>query len=384
MLRELSKYLEVDREKKELIADILYPTLKCKLESPVFYSKRISKASIDACMMDVIPLTKYCPKCHREYPEEENFCYDCLTGLKHISEIIDVRDINSKQEFKVRGHNVFSGFEDIFTPENIDKINSFDFSIKDYHRIEKRIKRTAFKNFDDLVKSNELVLDYLDILDKILLFSKSFVEVDFKSFGPELGLYTFNRIDIDDRQSKALQITTIIHELSHFLLKEIIAQILCKILDCRKNSYIEAIATFILVHAPFTRLIDEYSAHTVEGRFTMYGYQDYSSFIQIEQTLEGEMSKEEIEITKSIGNTFAISIKRILESYIDRDLREKIKTQFRMDIMDRPNYEMLALENCENLTQEGFLKAIWLILTEGFETASHNISKLTEYEHCFE
>lgn len=381
MLRNLSEYLEVDTDKKQLIDSILMP----RLESPAFYSKKvISKEDIyDFCELDSLPLTKYCPKCHKEYPEKENFCYDCLTGLKHISDIIDVRDINSKQEFKVKGSNDFSCFEDIFTPENIDKVNSFDFSIRDYKKIQNGIKRAAFKNFDDLVKSNELVLDYLDILDKILLFSKSFVGVGFKSFGPELGLYTFNRIDIDDRQSAALQITTLIHELSHFILKEIIAQILCRILDCSKNSYIEAIATFILVHAPFTRLIDEYSAHTVEGRFTMYGYQDYSSFLEIEHSLEGEMSKDEIEITKSIGNTFAISIKKILESYIDRDLREEIKTQFRMDIMDRPNYEMLMMENCENLTSEGFLKAIWLILTEGFETASMNISKLTEYENCF-
>lgn len=380
MLKELSGYLEVDRQKKQLINSIIQPIL----ESSRFISKKECDYDfIEPCYMEYAPLTKYCPKCHREYPEDENFCYDCLIGLKHISDIIDVRDIKSAPEFKFKASNDFSCFEDIFTPENMDKINSFDFSIKDYNKIINRIKRTAFKSFDAMVKSNELVLDYLDILDKILLFSKSFVEVGFKSHGPELGLYTFNRIDIDDRQSKALQITTLIHELSHFLLKEILAQILCKILDCRKNSYIEAIATFILVYVPFTRLIDEYSAHTVEGRFTMYGYQDYSSFIQIERSLEGEMSKEEIEITKSIGNTFAISIKKIMESYIDRDLREDIKGQFRSDILDRPNYEMLLLENCEKLTGEGFLKAIWLILSEGFNDASQNIAKLKEYENCF-
>ena len=218
MLRNLSEYLEVDADKKQLIDSILMP----RLESPAFYSKRISKEDIyDFCEMDSLPLTKYCPKCHREYPEKENFCYDCLTGLKHISDIIDVRDIRTKVEFRVRGKNDFSGFDYIFTPENIDKINGFDFSIKDYNRIQNGIKRIAFKCFDHLVISNELVLDYLDILDKILLFSKAFVEVDYKSFGPELGLYTFNTIYIDDRQSAALQITTLLHELSHFLLKEI-------------------------------------------------------------------------------------------------------------------------------------------------------------------
>ena len=380
MLSDLSGYLEVDKQKKRMIDSIIRHGREREMRlSMVEFSE-----CFDECVMDDIPSTKYCPECHKKFPEDENFCYDCLIGLKHISDIRDVRDIKAKPEFEFDGSNDFSSFEDIFTPENVERIDSFNFTITDYRRILKAIKKTAFENFDDLVKSNGLVLDYLDILDKVLLFSKSFVEVGFKSYGQELGIYTFNRIDIDDRQSSALQITTLIHELSHFLLKEILTQTLCSILDCSKNSYIEAIATFISLYSPFTRLIDEYAAHTVEGRFTMYGYQDYSSFIQIERSLEGEMSRDEIEITKSIGNTFATSIKKILESYIDRDLRKDIKDQFLLDIRDSPNYDMLRLENCDKLTSEGFLKSIWLILTEGFEAASRNISKLTEYENCFE
>ena len=130
-------------------------------------------------------------------------------------------------------------------------------------------------------------------------------------------------------------------------------------------------------------MIDEYSAHSVEGRFTVYGYQDYSSFIQIEETLEGEMSRDEIEITKSIGNSFSNSIKDILEAYIDYDLRSDIKEQFLKDVIDKPNYEMLALENCDKLKNRGFMKAIWLILIEGMTAARDNIPKLEEYNNCF-
>ena len=132
-------------------------------------------------------------------------------------------------------------------------------------------------------------------------------------------------------------------------------------------------------YSPFTQLIDEYSAHTVEGRFTLYGYQDYSSFLQIEKSLDGEMETDEIEITKSIGNTFANSIKDILESFIDDDLRNNIKEQFEMDIHEDPNYEMLALENCNKLSDEGLIKSIWLILTEGFTQAALNVDTLIQY-----
>ena len=95
------------------------------------------------------------------------------------------------------------------------------------------------------------------------------------------------------------------------------------------------------------------------------------------------MDRDEIEVTKSIGNTFSISIKDILESVLDDEVREKIKEQFLNDTIDRPNYGMLKMENCTILKDEGFVRAIWLILNEGFAVAGQNIEKLKEYEECF-
>ena len=191
-----------------------------------------------------------------------------------------------------------------------------------------------------------------------------------------MGYFESDVISIDDRQTDSLQITTLIHELSHFLIQEILIHILCKLLDATRNSFTESLLTFILSYAHFTQLIDEYAAHNVEGRFTIFGFQDYSSFTQIEQSMDGEMTAEEIEITKSIGNTFALSIKEILESLIDRQMREEIKEQFLKDVMERPNYRALEMENCQILNDEGFIKAIWLILNDGCEVAASNIDKL--------
>lgn len=382
MFRKLSDYLIEDTEKRQVINDLLFPKSECKLSSP-FESRELILSELDMCECDVIALTKYCPQCHRKYREGENFCLHCAVKLKRISDIVHVKDIKTHPQFIFKGSNSFRDFDEIFTPENIETVNAYRLKVKDYKGIVNDIKKAAFLEFDGLVKSNDLVLDYIDITDKVLLFSKSFVEVDYKSFGQELGTFSFDRIEIDDRQTSSLQITTLIHELSHFLLKEMLSVVLCMILDCEKNSLIDAISTFILTYSPINRLIDEYSAHSAEGRFTVYGYQDYSSFIQIQKSLEGEIPAEEINIAMAIGNTFSIYIKGILEAYIDDDLRREIKDLFLMQNREAPNYEMLALENCNSLKNRGFMQAIGLILSEGFEVASLNVEKLKEYEKNF-
>ncbi|MBE6507883.1 MAG: zinc ribbon domain-containing protein [Methanobrevibacter sp.] len=375
-IRDLSTYCRVDAEKKLLVGEALQKeSIKSLMLNQLDYSA-------DYSYYDAIEQTKYCPKCHRKFPQEENFCPDCLVSLKTIKDI-DVKLIESHPEFNFTKSMEYTDFDEIFSRENFEMIDGFDFKIRDYNAIIRNIRQSSIQTFDSLIKENEILLDELSITDKVLLYSKSFVEVDYKSYGAELGYFKFNRITIDDRLTRSLQITTLIHEISHFILNEIVTQILCTVLDCSKNSLMQSIAVFIMSYSPFTRLIDEYAAHTTEGRFTVYGYQDYSSFIQIEKSLDGEMGPDEIEITKSIGNTFAISIKEILESYLDDDMRSDINELFLDEVTESPNYRMLALENCDRLTRDGFLKAIWLVISEGFEMASQNIAKLKEYETYF-
>lgn len=405
-INELSRYSQVDIEKSNLIKKVLYEygfdfaekyerllSSEIKLCAPSldlsdseYEFDELNESSIDNSSEDSSKvfysrgkkrdLLKYCPKCGRKYPLEENVCFDCLVHLKNISDRIDVCDIESDPKFDFTGKNSYESFEDILSKDNLFRINDFQFTIDDYSDILHEIKSQAFKNFDNLVNENKIDFDELDILEKIILFAKSFVKIDYKSHGGQLGYFESGTIFIDDRQTISLQITTMIHELSHFLIQEILIHIFCRLLDATRNSFIEALITFILSYSHFTQLIDEYAAHNVEGRFTIFGFQDYSSFTQIERRMDGEMTGEEIEITKSIGNTFAISIKGILESLIDRQLREDIKNQFLKDVLDRPNYAALEMENCQILNDEGFIKAIWLMLNEGCEVASLNIDKL--------
>lgn len=386
-INELSKYSQVDIEKTDLISDvferfpIVFESLKYSKSEDAIKSELIEKLECKSYDMDLEVEErnfKYCPKCGREYPLGDNYCSDCLVILKSLEDKVDVRDIEADPQFIFSGENAYDDFEKLLDRDNIEKINQFKFSYGDFSQILHDIKAQAFRNFDELLKSNELDFDSLAPIDKIILFTKSFVKVDFKSFGSQLGYFEEDTIFIDDRQSRSLQITTLIHELSHFLIQEILIHVVCRILNASRNSYIQSLVVFILSYHPFTQLIDEYSAHNVEGRFTIFGFQDYSSFIQIQKSLDGEMTPDEIEITKSIGNTFALHIKDILESLIDRDLREEIKDQFLEDMVDRPNYTALEMENCQILNEEGFIKSLWLILFDGFETASENIDKLIQ------
>ena len=373
---DLSKYSMEDIEKRNLIDGVfdMYPlimvsSLRHDLQEKFVFCEDITEEECLKEYSESIDLTKYCPKCGEKYPESENVCFDCLVHLKNISDNVDVSDIQTNPQFQFYGENSFDTMGELLASENLLKINEFEFSYDDYLTMLHDIKAQAFKNFDEIVKENNIDFDSLNILEKVILFTKSFVKVDYKSYGGQLGYFEEGVIYVDDRQTKSLQITTLLHELSHFLIQEILTHVFCKILNAHKNSIIESLIVFILSYSPFTQLIDEYSAHNVEGRFTMFGFQDYSSFEQIERELNGEMSEEEIEITKTIGNTFAISIKEILESLIDKQLREEIKDQFLNDVLDRPNYSALDMENCQVLNDEGLVKSIWLILNDGCEVA---------------
>ena len=375
-LNSLSGYTKVDRQKQSLITEMLYDEVDARAKRDFFREDAKFDLAEDYCLSAPEPLPlKVCPECGKKYPGYENFCFDCDVKLKDIDKF-NVKDIKVNHEFEFRGKNDLNDFNVIFTTDNIVRINDFEFKKTNFNTIIKNIKSTALKNMDAAIKENEINLDDLTILEKVMLFTKSFVDVDYKSYGGELGYYSFNRIFVDDRQLDSLQITTMFHELTHFLIKEILTQILCKLLDCTKSREIESIITFILSYSSENCLIDEYAAHTVEGRFTLFGYQDYSSFLNIQKSID--RSADEIEMLKTIGNTFSNVVKGIIESFIDDDLLGEIKRQFRQDILDNPDYSQLKLENCTLLTYEGFFRAVQFILLDGFSTASENIEKLCE------
>ena len=397
-LNDLKRYSQTDEEKLALLSDLRSQAKRRKVLRSINFSyvpdaskdyaeetsdygyEKFAKIRLEKPKRyySKLPKSKYCPKCGREFSDSKISCPDCMVKLKRIDDRVDVRYIESKPEFEFPGSRVFESFDEIFTDENLKRICQFDFSINDYYEIIRSIKAESFKNLEGMLNANGIELDDLPIVDKVMLYAKSFVEVDFKAYGPTLGYFEYNRIRIDDRQRKSLQITTVLHELTHFLVKEILTRTLCRILDATKNEFVESFITFILSHIPLCRLFDEYAAHTVEGRFTVFGYQDYSSFV----SLQKEMPQEDIEIAKMIGNSFSISAKDILESFLDFDLREEIKEQFMADTIEDPDYSKLAFESCKSLTDDGMMQAIGLILLDGFE--NHDTELLERYREQFQ
>ena len=371
----LKAFVEPDVEK-----EVLMQKAKSKSAEPtVYYSKGEFDMCLDAQVLHEdlkVELDRICPECGEKYPHFKNYCPECLVTLKKITDTVDVKTIENTPKIDFKGENSYSN---ILTGECFRIIDEFEFSMDDFNGIIRSIKSQAFKNLDNLTGENSIDLDSLEVLDRVFAIAKSFTKVEYKSYGGELGYFEFDRIYVDDRQRKSLQITTLIHELTHFLIHEILVHVTCKILNTDKNRHIESVITYILSHSNFNSLVDEYAAHTVEGRFTIFGYQDYSSFLALQKEMDGEES----DIAKVIGNSFAIFIKNLLEGFIDWDLREDIKEQFLSDTIEKPDYRQLSLENCNRLSEEGFMKAIWLILTEGLQNADEEVIKsyLNEFEN---
>ena len=388
-----------------------------------------SKHSDLVKLVYVSDLVKICPKCHKKYTKEDNYCgiHDVAIELCYIKDLVkqckacgskypedydycircewdeklevigqpdppkrnwEVKEIN----FKPNAHynfksysNTFTELEDLLSDENIEKLFEFNILQTEFDDIINNIKLTYKLILDNLIEEYNLDFDGLHLLDKMLLFSKCFVKTDFKEGGGDLGRFAFNEIYIDDRLEDALQITTILHELSHFLLAEILEQVVSIILDTNKTDSLEGFVCYTLVKDDFNYLVDEYCAHTVEGRFAVLGYQDYGSYKEVLKRFSKDYTEAHIDVANTIGNTFAWYIKSIMESFISEDLREEIKDEF-VKLNDSKKYGELKYETNDFLKWDKFKQAIKLILTshiEEFISNPNDIEKLYAYSIKF-
>ena len=126
--------------------------------------------------------------------------------------------------------------------------------------------------------------------------------------------------------------------------------------------------------------MNEYCAHTVEGRFIPYGYQNYGSFNNLINQLDYD--KDSLNEMIIFGNSFANEIIVYLEKYIDEDIREEIKLQYRKDL-NSPSNDSIQIETDECFPL-GVKNSILLkVLYDVFKTAS-NEDIIEELEHIRE
>ena len=257
-------------------------------------------------------MVKICPKCGAESPEISKFCIKC----------------GSEFEFNV-------GFDKYINQETVDVLESANLSEEEYCDIIKDIISSAKNKYETLMKDSSLNEEDLFPLDKIMLIAKSFASISFKNEGSDYGHYGFNLIQIDKRLNSSLQIFTILKQLAHHLLAEILENVMAYVLDVEKDDELESvIAASFKFEAP--NLMDEYCACIVQERFIPYGYQNFNSFYEIFDKVEDKDS-ENIIFYLNLANSLAQDIFLILDEFIDADLKEKIKIQFQVDNMGKEN-----------------------------------------------
>ena len=284
------------------------------------------------------------------------------------TKVIDVEvNPNPRYDFKGQFENVYKTKDELFSLSNIENFKNNQISNVQYQELLNKIIDTAREIFSQTIKNNFINFNTLSTVDKIIIITKSFVNVTYKSDGEELGEYVLNSIEIDDRLFDANKITTIIHELSHHLIAEILEQMVMLKLNCEKTEVIEeVIYEFLLTDD--CNLMDEYCAHAVEGRFTPHGYQNYASYNELNSRLSIMYNSSYLNLLIQLGYTFSKDILVIIESFITEELRQDIYQQFKSDIRFKPDYEDIKMECREILSDNEKLDTINSFLEEFIST----------------
>lgn len=251
-------------------------------------------------------------------------------------------------------------------------IDDFDTLFSDYNYNLLLNAQISDMEYLSLVESLFMRADYFEIKgdtikDKILNFAGIFTECMPKARGYERGyIYLGNCIYYDDRLDESVQISTIIHELGHYFLFSIIESLLCRIFNVNTSSTLQSFVWFFLTFPEF-KIMNEYCAHTVEGRFIPFGFQNYGSFnVLVEKT---DIDQELVDSMVIFGNTFADEIIKNLEKYIDDDLRYEIKIQYRKDL-NPPTYKSILNETMNHLPLGLKNRTLLQILSDIFKEAS--------------
>ncbi len=305
---------------------------------------------------------KTCDVCGTLNLKENNYCTHCGNRLiiEHICPFCGEFNLdyathccNCKRQINPIS---IEDYDTLFSQYNEVLLLNAEISDEEYNQILSNIfARVEFMNiYGDSVK------------DKILSLASVFTQCTPKSRGYERGyIFLGNVIRYDDRLDDSVQIATIIHELAHYLLFSIIESLLCHIFKVKTSTVLQSFVWYFLTLPEF-EIMNEYCAHTVEGRFIPYGYQNYGSFnVLVENTTFDE---ESVKSMIKFGNSFANEIIVYLEKYIDDSLRQEIKLQYKMDLRE-PNYESILKETDDcfplNVKNDIIVRLLYDILKEG-------------------
>lgn len=279
---------------------------------------------------------KTCDVCGTRNFKENNYCTHCgnMLILEHICPVCGESNSDTAT------HCVKCASQ--LNPISID---DFDILFNDFNQNLLENSEVMDEDYLELLSNIFVRADYIDIWgettkNKILNLASIFTECKPKSRGYERGfIFLGTCIYYEDRLADSVQIATIIHELAHYFLFNIIENLLCDILKVKPSSVIQSFVWYFLILPEF-KIMSEYCAHTVEGRFIPYGYQNYGSFNSLVENCG--FDEESLGTVIKLGNSFANEIIVYLEKYIDDDLRSEIKLQYRKDLVPPTNESILS------------------------------------------
>lgn len=308
---------------------------------------------------------KMCDICGTFNFKESNYCTHC--GNKLIME--HICPFCGKSNLDYATH--CAGCQKQINPIAID---DFDILFSEYNRELLSNAQISDMEYMNLLSALFMRAKYFEISgdnikNKILNFAGIFTECRPKARGYERGyIFLGNCIYYDDRLDDSVQIATVIHELAHYFLFSIVESLLCRILRVKTSSTLQTLVWYFLTLPEF-KIMNEYCAHTVEGRFIPYGFQNYGSFNALVKN--AGIDQESLNTMVIFGNTFANEIIVFLEKYIDENLRQEIKIQYRKDL-NAPAYESILKETTDCLPLNLKNRALLDILFDVFKEASQD------------
>lgn len=265
-----------------------------------------------------------------------------------------------------------STLSDFITKENLDIIESANFTVSDYKNILEEI-------YDETVEN--LVFDEKNsALDSIKQIVSQHVNIYYSDKEIGAGYYIYNRMYINDQMPESQQIVTLIHELAHHIYAEIFEKWLSKLFNVRHFCVIESLVMFMLNNSIENRVANEYLSYIVESRFTPPEYQNYLSFIQliVDLKIDVESSKGFFIFAHEISH----DIDDLLKPVIDDNLRSKISNQFVVDDMDMLNQKLTfdyADERFSDKEKVEFMQEMIYFIFDYFVNGEGNIEDLEDY-----
>ena len=318
-----------------------------------------------------------CDICGTMNFKENNYCTHCGNKLilEHLCPFCGENNSNSANHCIKCGNQInpitIDDFETLFSQFNQNLLENAEISDVEYNQILSNI----------FIRASYIDIWGETIRNKILNFASIFTECKPKARGYERGyIFLGKNIYYDDRLDDSVQIATIIHELGHFFLFEIIESLMCHILKVETSTTLQSFVWYFLTIHEF-KIMNEYCAHTVEGRFIPYGYQNYGSFNALVENTE--LDDETIDSMMVLGNSFANEIIVYLEKYIDEELRNDIKLQYRKDLVS-PTYESIFKETDSSLPLDFKNKILLKMLCDVLKEVSQNCDEINELENIKE